>query len=332
LFATFANKAAPSVSLSLSVNVAGELPVLVGADLDDLQLQPGEYIFIGGDAANVAFANEANNGFKRIRSITPTGLTIDKSDLPMVVETAKTVTVYLGNVLKNGTTARSYQLERTLGSLDGLTPHQSQYIVGATPSEMVLNLSPGSIVNADYSFVALDGEVRTQQQGLKAGTRPPLVESDAFNTTSDLHRIRIAPAGNDEAPDALFGFATELTLTVNNTLSASKALGVMGAFAVTAGTFAVSGQATAYFSDVRAIQAVRDNADISLDLIFVKANAGIAFDMPLVTLGDGVPAVELDSPIMLPLSAEAASGAKIHPNLNHTLCITFFPTLPNRAR
>ena len=335
LFADTRTKAAYTATISLAVVITAGLPTLVGTGLLALGLTPGESVFVGGDSPATFFATAANNGFKRVRSVSDTVIVLDKSDLPMVAEAAKPVTLYLGRVLKNEVGAliksRSYQLERTLGSLDGLTPHQSQYIVGGVPSEMVLNLGLSSIVNADYSFVALDGETRTQAQGLKAGTRPAMVESDAFNTTSDLHRIRIAPAGGNASPDALFGFATELTLTINNTLSPAKALGVMGAFAVTAGTFAVSGSATAYFSDVRAVQAVRDNADISLDLVFVKANSGIVIDLPLVTLGDGVPAVELDSPIMLPLTSEAASGAKVHANLDYTICFTFFATLPNRA-
>jgi len=330
-----------AASGDLTVTVTGNFATIESTTLDftTLGLTPGEWIFVGGDTTAQQFANEENNGFKRVRSITENALVIDKSEVAMVADagTGKTIRLYLGRVLKNESDPslikrRTYQLERTLGSLDGLDPPQSEYLVGAVPSELVINVAQASIVTADYSFVAVDAEQRTQAQGLKTGTRPALVSDDAFNSTSDLARIRLALAGTaEEAPDPLFGFATEMTITINNTLSANKALGKLGAFDVTAGNLIVSGTLSVYFSDIRAVQAVRNNADITLDMAFVKDNKGIVIDMPLIALGDGRPTVELDQPIMLPLTADAAAGAKIDPALNHTILFTFFDQLPDLA-
>lgn len=337
MFADTRTKASYTASRQLTVDLSGALPKLVGLTLDTLGLTPGEWIYVGGDLASAAFNADANNGFKRIRSVSATEIVIDKSEEPMVADAVgKVVSLYFGTVLKNELgsliTRRTAQIERTLGSLDGLDPAQSEYLVGAVPSELVLNLANADKITADYSFVAIDNEQRTQAQGLKGGTRPPLVESDAFNTSSDLKRIRLGFAGSDdEAPLPLFGYATELTLTLNNTLSPNKALGVLGAFDVSAGTFAVSGSMTVYFSDIAAVRAVRANEDVTLDMIFVKNNKGIVIDMPLVTLGDARAQVELDQPIMLPITSDAASGSAISTDLDHTLLFTFFDTLPDRA-
>jgi hypothetical protein len=185
---------------------------------------------------------------------------------------------------------------------------------------------------ADLTFVAADNEQRTGVEAVKTGTRPALVEGDAFNTSSDIARIKmsVVDAAN-EAPTALFGFLTELTLTVNNGVTPNKAVGVFGAFECSTGNFEVGGKCTAYFSDVAAVAAVRNNSDVTLDIILAKANAGIILDFPLIALGDGRLNVEKDSPITLPLTLEAGTGSKVLSTMDHTLLMVFFDYLPTAA-
>ena len=135
----------------------------------------------------------------------------------------------------------------------------------------------------------------------------------------------------EEAPTALFAFAEELTLNINNNATALKALGVLGGFEVTVGNFEVGGDITAYFADVTAVQAVRNNDDITLDIHMVKSNSGITIDLPLITLNDGRLAVEANEAIKLPLNNEAASGSKIDTALNYTMLMVFWDYLPSAA-
>jgi len=101
---------------------------------------------------------------------------------------------------------------------------------------------------------------------------------------------------------------------------------VLGAFDTSAGTFEVGGSMTAYFADVAAVQAVRNNEDITLDLILVKDNKGLLFDVPLLALGDGRLSVEQDKAIELPLETNAAESA-----FGYTLLFQSFAYLPDRA-
>jgi hypothetical protein len=325
----------------LDVNVAGTYPALTSTTLNftTLGLAVGEWVFVGGDVAGTAYVNAANNGFKRIRAIAANRLDFDKSGSAMVVEASVTETIhlYFGRHLRNETGAlikrRTFQLERTLGAPDDALPAeiQSEYVVGAVPSEMALNIPTAEKVTVDLSFQGTDYQTRTGAVGVKTGNRPALVEADAFNTSSDFSRIRMAVVGTNVAPAPLFAYLTSLTLTVNNNVSPAKAVGVLGAFEVTAGTFTVDAQLEAYFSDVSAITAVRNNSDVTLDFAVVKANAGFVCDLPLVALGDGRANIEQDQPIKLPLSAGAATAAKVDPLLDYTLSWTFFDYLPTLA-
>lgn len=326
----------------IDVDVSGTFPALTSTTLDftTLGLVPGQWIFIGGDAAANSFTNAENNGFKRIRKIEANRLEIDKSDQTMVAETGTglAIQIFYGDVLRNETGSlikrRSYNIERTLGAPDPANPTQiqSEYLRGAVANEFTLNIPSAELLNADISFVAVDNIQRDATIGPKQTNVQEVRPSKEYNTSSDIGRIRLSKVSQTSAsPDPLFAFVTEASLTINNNVTPNKAVGVLGAFDVTAGTFNVSGSITAYFSDIQATQAVRENADVTLDFSFVRDNQGIVFDLPLISLGDGRLNVEVDQPITLPLNTEAASGQDVDTNLDHTLLITYFNYLPDAA-
>lgn len=327
-------------SADINVDNSGSFPALTSTALNFtlLGLIPGEWVFIGGDTAPLRFVNAANNGFKRVRSITATRLEFDKSGLAMITETGTGLTIqaFYGRVLKNELAAsqvrRLYNLERVLGAPDDASPSQiqSEYLEDAVANEFSLNFSGNDKAMFDMSFVACDYRTRTGVVGVKTGTRPALNAFGTYNTVSSFSRLKLSLVTASAFQANLFGFASELTVTLSNGANPRKALGVLGAFEVTVGNFDVSGDMTAYFADVAAIDAIRNNAQVTIDAIMVNERKAIALDIPLLNLGEGRLNVEKDEPITLPLSLMAADGASITLStaLNHTLLMSFFDYVP----
>lgn len=329
-------------SADADIDMTGTLPALTTTtkDLTTLGLIVGEFVFIGGDSASNQFVGATNSGFCRVRSIAANRIEFDKTTATMVTEvgTALSIRMFFGRVCKNELGVlikrRSYQLERTLGAPDLALPAQiqSQYVIGAVASELSISISAAGKIEMDLTFQGTKSENRSGVIGVKAGTRLALVESDAFNTSDNIPRINLSKVVvGDAAPAPLFAFSQDLTLTINNSLEANKAIGVLGAFDITAGTFKIGGDMTSYFSDIAAVDSVINNDDISMDFHLAKANKGMSVDLPLITLGDGSPNVEQDQAITLPLSLDAATGAKIDANLDHTLLFIFWDYLPDLA-
>ena len=321
----------PSGDVSITMN--GNLPRLVATatHLDDLGLMPGEWIFLGGDTGASTFTT--NKGFARIGTISQTTIQFDKVNWQAPAAEAgagKTIRIFFGTVIRNEedpdlVVRTTYQLERTLGQdADGT---MSQYVIGAVANELTIDMQQADKITMDMAFVGCDAESRSGADGVKAGDRPALESGDAFNTTSHLKRVAISIVDPTKAaPDPLFAYCTDASLKIANGVTGNKALGILGNFDTSAGVFDVSGSLTAYFQTVAAIQAVRDNADITMDFLLVDGNHGIAFDVPLLSLGNGLPTVEQDKPITIPLDTMAAQSS-----FGHTLLYVNFPYLPNAA-
>lgn len=327
----------------IDVDASGGNPALTSTTFDftTLGLVVGEPVWVGGDGAGTAFSNTTNNGRKRVASIATNRLEFDKSESgAMVTEdtTTETLQLFIGRYLKDETGASiaciSYQLERTLGAPNPAQPTeiQAQYLTGSVANQAVVTVAQGAITRSDLTFISAGEEIIDGPTALKTGARPTLDEGQAFNATNNIRGVRLAVVtpGNP-TPSPLFAFAQDMTITMNNNVQPAKAIGTLGAFSMTLGTFAVSVSMTPYLSTLSSVQSVIDNDDITLDFMFISNNAGIVFDFPLLALGDGRPDVTPNQPATIPLTMEAATGKSVSEDLDHTVSLSFFDYLPDAA-
>lgn len=302
-------------------------PVLGSTTLDftTLGLIPGQWVYIGGDAAGTRFASAGNNGFARIASIAANAIVFDKTQNTMATDNGagQTIRVFFGDVIKNESdpdliVTQTVQFERKLGA-EGY-----EYVTGCHANELTMQMQNASKIMLDLSYVAMDAEY-VDVGDRKGGTFPAIeTDSEAFNTSSDFVRIRASAQGS---ASPLFGYIQEMDLSINNNVSVLKALGVLGGFDATIGDFVVGGNITAYFNDIEAVQAVRNSESLTLDFAMAFDNRGWVFDVPLFTGTDALLNVEKDQPITIPVGVEAAEDD----TLNTTLIVCFFPYLPDLA-
>lgn len=300
-------------------------------NLTQLNLQVGDWVFIGGDLAAEKFAT-CPVGYARVKTISATQIVFDKVTAAFVTDAGagKTIRIFFGKFIRNRKTpseikTRTYNVERQLGN-DG-SGIQSEYLEGAVANELTLNVPQADKLNADLAFVAMDETYRTGVTGVKTGTRVAAAGETPYNTSRNVYRLRmniIDPTTLQ--PAALFAYVTEMNVTINNNASLAKAVSVLGGFDITVGTFEVGGSVTAYFQSVAAAQAVRNNSNITIDAIMAKDNAGIVVDIPMAGLGNGRLNVEKDQAITIPLETLAAEGEQ-----GYTLGVVNMPYLPTVA-
>lgn len=150
----------------------------------------GQWVFLGGDVATSQLSS--NIGYARILSVTAKVLTFDLTTFTAVAATGSGIAlqIFWGTVIRNEPSrsdivTRSYQLERQLGYDDNGI--QSEYVIGAVPSEFTLSIPTEDKITVDLTFVGLDSEQRTGATGVKAGQRVTAKGEQAYNTSSDIY-------------------------------------------------------------------------------------------------------------------------------------------------
>ncbi len=319
----------------VSIELRSGVAVLISAatDLTGFGLVPGEWVFLGGDAAGTRFADN-EPGYARVKSVIDEEIVFDKTTWTPDDDdgATKTVRIFFGTVLKNEDDedlikTRYYQQERTLGrDNDG---RQAQYTVGNVANELTWNSPLADKVSLDLGFMALATDKRSGLEGPKSrdvgATILKALGEDAFNTSKNVYRLRMSVVDPDTLnPLPLFARVTEWTATIANNASAAKAQGTLGGFDVTVGGFDVDMTCTAYFTTVAAIDAIENNDDVTFDAIYSRKNAAIILDLPLIALGGGKLQIEQDQAIMVPLENSAAEST-----FGHTMLLNWLPYVPN---
>lgn len=311
----------------IQVNSSGNI-FSTSLDFTTLNLTVGQVIWVGGSAAGTQFAETANTGFARITAIAANLLTLDKKSTTFVEADGdyKTIQLLFGRFLKNVTVddgdylERKLQFEAAFPDLGGVGVDEYEYAIGNFCNEVSLSLPLTNKAGVTFGFIGTDTEVPTTVRKTNASSARSPIQTAAFNTSADIGRLRITEV--DET-----GLTTDfknITLTLNNNVSAEKVLGTLGASNMNTGNFFVNIETQVLFTDSDVTTAIRNNTTVTMDFSVQNDDGGIFFDIPSLTLGGGNKDFPVNESLLINLSGEAFEDA----TLGYSIGVSLFPFLP----
>lgn len=312
----------------LDVNAAGNITSTV-LDFTTLGLTVGQMVHVGGTLAANQFTNAANFGYARVSAIAANLLTLDKRANAFVTEanTTQTVDLLFGRFLRNVAVdnaaflERSWQFELTLPNLLNPGPGDMyEYAKGNLCNQVTFDLPLTEKAKTTFAFVGTDTPAPTSSRASGAATPVNPVQTEAFNTTSGIARLRILKV--DET-----GITTcfkNLKVTLGNGVTPEKCLGTLGASFMNEGNFDVAIEAQLLFTDVEVPNAIRNNTTVTMDFVLKNNDGAIGVDIPSLTLGDG----KKDFPVNESVLINVKGDAFVDATLGTSIGITVFPLVP----
>jgi len=265
-----------------------------------LGLVVGQWVKIG-DASNAifGFANAANNGWARITGISATALTLDNLPSGWATDagTGKTIRVFFGDVIKNGTTRASHSVER---SFLGQTVPTHILHLGMVASRWTESMTSGRAITGSYELMGLSAS---------SGTTPNGNSYDTPGThgvmTANVSVGRIGEAG---ALLSSPNWARRLDWSLDNNLRGIEALGTVGFVEMGVGEAAVTGTIETYFGSNALYTKLLAGTPSNLSARIARNNQAVVRTFPRVTFTDGSPnAGGKNQDVTLPLAWTASA-------------------------
>jgi hypothetical protein len=249
--------------------------------------------------------SNANDGlFCRVSSsVAPTStvITLDAAT-PLTVGTSVANCLIATSRLVNGTTLRSFSLEKSFSDV-------GQFFVfrGMVPGTFSISMESGAFVTGAFGFTGKDAE-----QGTATFLPGSPVASKAYNILS-----AVAGVGHLMEGGALLSgtFINKLEMQIDNKLRGRKAIGNLGSVSVGTGTLEVSGSMEVYLSDGSLYNKMVNNTASSLSVrISDEAGNGYIIQLPRINYKDAkvnAGAKDQDAMLVLPFEAtlDPTSGA-----------------------
>lgn len=263
----------------------------------------GKWLKIGGTATGDKFATAALNDWVRVIAVTANAITLDNRPSGWTTDagTGKTLKVWFGDQIKNGTTQIGQTIEK--GFLGQTTP---TYIKqpGMVVSKYSMDWTAKQKITGAVSYLGMTGAA----QGTTALDASP---DDAPSLTTyavmacSAHVGRIAEAGSTLASP---NFVRALQFSIDNSLTPIEAVDSVGAAGINSHSRSVTGSISTYFGDNSLLTKFFAGTLTSLNVRAVKDSRAFIVTLPQITYnGEGSPnAGGMNQDVMLPLAFKAS--------------------------
>ncbi len=313
----FATEASPAAAARSKVvgfeGASGDITATAGGlastvlNFTTLGLQVGQWIKVGASLAANQFATAANNDWARVTSIAATALGLDNLPAGWGVDagTGKSIRVFFGDVLENGTTRTSLSIER--GFMDQTTP---TYLVqrGMVAGQLDLKYDAEQTITGSVAFTGLTGS-----QSTTTLSASPDAATTAAVMSASVNVGRIAENG---AVLASPNWAKAFAVSINNNLRGIAAVGSTGNVDTGVGASAVTGTIETFFGSNALLAKLMAGTVTNLNNRTTKNNQAIVLSLPRVTFTDGSPSAsgqnqDVTLPLNFSASIDTATGCQI---------------------
>jgi hypothetical protein len=280
-------------------------------DFTTLGLAVGKWLKIGGTAAGDKFATAADNDWIRITAIAANAITADNLPTGWAVDAGagKTIKVWTGDELKNGTTKIGVTLER--GYLDQTTP---SYIAqsGQVVNTMQSSIEAKRVITGSLDFLGMGGGVSTTPLDASIDASPDIGTYPVMAGSANVGRVA-------EAGAKLIGpnFIQKLTFSIANNLRTRDAADQINTVDIGEGDCSVTGEVTTYFGDTSLLTKYFNNTATSINARVAKGVQALIWQFPRVVYNsNGSPNAQAkNQDVLLPLgfraTLDSATGAEV---------------------
>jgi len=182
--------------------------------------------------------NSSNDGYYLITTKT-SAQDITVSPAPAVsVTTADNTATIAACMMRNGTTERSFSIERYHADL---SPALYFQFTGMKVNQMTINVQSNSILTGNFTFVGKDTSCGTG--AMSTGSVNTATNNDVMNAVSNVAQVR-------EGGSLMTGvYIQGMDFTLNNNIRGLKAIGVLGNADLGAGALEITGSMNLYLSN-----------------------------------------------------------------------------------
>lgn len=312
--ASFVDDATPAAAARLKVvgfegdsgDISATSNGLASTSLDftTLGLQLGMWHKIGGAGAGQKFATAALNGWARLIGISANALTYDNLPAGWTTDagTGKTIRVFFGDIVKNGTTKITTTLER--GFLSQAVP---TYIVqrGMLVNTAKLDIAKKKPAVMSFDFLGLSGSESTTALD---SVPDPALDPAAYPIMAGSANVgRLAENG---ATLASPNWADTVSYQINNNLRAIETADSISPVAQGVGEAAVTVTLNTYFGSDALYAKLLAGTATNVNTRLQKGSQAFVISAPRLTPTDGNPnAGGKNQDVMLPLTLQASYDA-----------------------
>lgn len=315
--------------LAITVSAGVATIVATAQNLTLIGAKVGQLIHVGGLTVSPG-SFSAGVGYARVRSVSTTTIVADKLSSTLATDpgTGDQVDMLFGLFLKNvpvtdgSFLTRSYQIELSLPNIDvaGSPTTAWMYSKGNLANELALSLTVADKALIEFGFIGTDTTPPTTSRATNAATPIQPVQTTAFNSSSDVLRLRVQRV--DET--GLTTCFKDVTITLGNGVSPEKCIGTLGAVFMNVSNFTVDMEGEILFTSKEVADAVRNNETVSMDTLLKNSDGALSIDIPSLTLGDGSPGFPVNESVTMSLSGTAFQDTFFGTSVG----ISLFPVVP----